>query len=87
MSILPSQTTKGKTPHWSTSGNGYEGVVKRLLQQNDRNPDKRDNNTKTAVWGAAWDGHERVVNLLFARDDVNPDKPDTDGGTPVFWPS
>ena len=61
--------------------------MKRLREQNDVNPDKRDNNAKTPLWRAAWDRHERVVNLLFGRDDVNPDKPDTDGGTPVLWAS
>ena len=53
-----------------------------LLERDDIDPDKPDQDGRTPLWWAAWVGQEGVVKLLLGRDDVNPDKPDKSGLTP-----
>jgi len=63
--------------------NGHEGVVKILLEREEVNPDKPNNNGRTPLSYAALSGHEGVVKILLEREEVNPDKPDRWGQTPL----
>ena len=54
-----------------------------LLQRDDVNPDKPDNEGRTLLWNAAYNGHVGVVKMLLERDDVNPDRPGNGGQTPL----
>jgi len=71
---------------WAAMG-GHDGVVRRLLEQKDVNPDQPD--TKygwTRLSLAAENGHEGIVMMLLERKDVNPDHPDSKyGSTPLSW--
>jgi len=84
--VNPDSSSKsGRTPlSWAT-GNGHEGIVKRLLRRKDVNPNIP--NTKygrTPLSYAAGRGHEGIVKLLLEREDLNPDIPDTEKGrTPL----
>ena len=55
-----------------------------LLDQDEVNPDKPDNDGRTPLLHAAWSGHTEVVKMLLDQDEVNPDKPDNDGQTPLL---
>ena len=72
----------GYTPLALAAGDGHEEVVRILLERDDIDPDKPDQDGRTPLWWAAWVGQEGVVKLLLGRDDVNPDKPDKSGLTP-----
>jgi len=43
----------GKTPVWSASSNGHEGVVNLLFARDDVNPDKPDTNSGTPLLWAS----------------------------------
>jgi len=66
---------------------GHDGVVKRLLERKDVNPDLTDTKYgRTPLSWAAEEGHEGIVKMLLERRDVNPDQPDTYfGRTPLSW--
>jgi len=75
----------GNTPLIWAAGNGHEGVVKLLLEQDGIKPDVADGYGRTALSWAAESGHEAVAGLLLRRGDVNPNKPDYRGKTPLLW--
>jgi len=58
--------------------NGHEGVVKRLLEQLDVNPDPTDQDGQIPVSGAPKEGHEEVMN-------INPNTADKDGQRQLLW--
>jgi len=58
-------------------------VVEILLEREEVNPDKPDNNGKTPLSYAAWERHEGLVKILLRRKEVNPDKTDILGQTPL----
>jgi len=66
---------------------GHDGVVKRLLERKDVNPDQPDTEYgQTPLSWAAGNGHVGIVRMLLERGDVNPDQPDTYfGQTPLSW--
>jgi len=66
---------------------GHDGVVKRLLERKDVNPDKSDTRYgRTPLSWAAEKGHEGILRTLLERKDSNPDHPDTKyGRTPLSW--
>ena len=55
------------------------GVVKLLLDREEVNPDKPNNDSRTPLSYAAEGRYEGVVKLLLYRGEVNPDKPYYDG--------
>ena len=69
------------------SRRGHEEVVKMLLERQDVNSDRVDNEYgRTPLSWAAENGHERVVKMLLQRKDVNPNRADTlDGQTLLLW--
>jgi len=56
--------------------------VKILLERDEVNPDKPDNDGRTPLLYAAGNGYAEVVEILLGRDDVDPSKPDEYGQTP-----
>ena len=62
-------------------------VVEILLEWEEVNPDKPDDNGRTPLLYAAWDGHERVVEILLGREEVDPSRPDNSGQTPISFAS
>ena len=76
----------GRTPLSWAAGNGYEGIVKLLLEQEDVSPDTGGAvSGQTPLFWAARNGHDGIVELLLARKDVNPDSSDWDGRAPLSW--
>ena len=55
---------------------GHEGVVRLLLQREDVDPNRPDNNDRAPLGCAAVEGHEGVVKLLLERENVDPNHPD-----------
>ena len=53
-------------------------MVKILLEREEVNPDKPDNDGWTPLSYAAARGHEGLVKMLLRREEVNSDKPDND---------
>jgi len=80
-------TLYGQTPLSWAADNGYEGIVKLLLERKDVTPDTPDTlYGRTPLSWAAGNGHEGIVKLLLERKDVTPDTPDTRfGRTPLSW--
>jgi len=76
----------GRTPLSWAAGNGYEGIVKLLLGQEDVSPDTGDAVFgQTPLFWAARNGHDGIAELLLARKDVNPNSSDWDGRAPLSW--
>ena len=65
--------------------NGHEGALKILLERQEINPDKPDNDDRTPLSHAAKNGHERVIKILLGWEEVNPDKPDKFDRTPLSY--
>jgi len=82
--VNPNQLdSSGNTPLLCAARNGYQGVVKILLERDEVNPDEPDNCGQTPLHKAAWGGHQEVVKILLAREEVNPDKLDNHSSTPL----
>ena len=62
-------------------------MVKQLLDRQEVNLDKPDNEGCTPLSRAAGQGHESVVRQLLDRQDVDPDKPDEHGRIPLHYAS
>ncbi|KAJ5213561.1 hypothetical protein N7449_000730 [Penicillium cf. viridicatum] len=63
---------KGRTPLSWAAENGYDAVVKQLLEA-DVDVDAKDNNGRTPLSWAAGNGHDAVVKQLLEADvDVDP---------------
>jgi len=45
------------------SYHGHEGVVRLLLERDDVNPGKPDNDGRTPLWGASCVGNEGAVSV------------------------
>jgi len=63
----------GNVPFTLAARNGYEGVVRKLLEREEVIPDKPDKYNLTPLSHAARRGHEGVVKILLEREEVNPD--------------
>ena len=62
-------------------------MVKHLLDRQDVNPDKPDNEGNTPLSWAAITGHELLVKQLLDQEDVNPTAPDKNGHIPLWYAS
>ena len=79
-------TMFGQAPLSWAAERGHEGVVKKLLEQEDVNPNMADRDGRTSLVWAAVNGCEGVVKVLLERKDVNPNQADTEfGRTPLSW--
>ena len=58
-----------------------------LLERDEVNPDKSDNDGQTPLCCAARDGQAEVVKVLLGRDDVDHHKPDGYGQAPLWLAS
>ena len=76
-------TMSGKTLLWRAADNGYEEVVRELLEQDEVNPNAADQDGQTPLSRAACNGYEGVVRILLERDDVDPVRADENGRTPL----
>ena len=67
-------TLFGKTPLLWAASNGYEGIVKLLLERKDVNPDTLDTYYDiTLLTWALESGHDGVIKLLLERKGVIPE--------------
>jgi hypothetical protein len=74
-----------RTPLSYAASNGYETVVKLLIERDDVKADSKDRYGQTPLSHAASNGHETVVKLLMERDDVEADSKDQYGRTPLLY--
>jgi len=81
--VIDQQDCIGCTPLAWASENGHEGVVKLLLEREDVDPNRPDENDQTPLGCAAIEGHEGVVKLMLGREDVDPNHPDMYDRTPL----
>jgi ankyrin repeat protein len=65
------------------AGEGYDVVVKLLLDRDDVEADSKDNHGQTPLLWAAEQGQDVVVRRLVDRDDVIADSKDEEGWTPL----
>ncbi|CAG8885646.1 unnamed protein product [Penicillium egyptiacum] len=74
-----------RTPLFWAACNGYEAVVKLLLETGRVNGDSKDSRDETPLLAAAKHGHEAVVKLLLETGhvDLQP-KDDPNGWTPLY---
>ncbi|KAF5248255.1 hypothetical protein FANTH_6048 [Fusarium anthophilum] len=59
----------GHVPLCMAAGNGYEAVVKLLLDTGKIVPDAKDDDYQTPLWRAAKNGHTAIVKLLLDTHD------------------
>lgn len=64
---------------------GYEALVKLLLDRGDVEADSKDKGGRTAMLQATENGHETVAKLLVDRADIEADSKDKNGQTPLWW--
>ena len=70
-------TALGLAPPLRAAQNGYEGVVRQLLERNDINLNIFDKDGLTSLSSAtAGNGDDGVVRLLLERNNVNPNTAD-----------
>jgi len=50
-----------------------------LLERDEVNADRQDNDGQTPLLGASDKGHEGIVKMLLERDEVKPDNPANNG--------
>ncbi|KAI3301182.1 hypothetical protein DTO002I6_372 [Penicillium roqueforti] len=72
------------TPLFWAACEGYEAVVKLLLETGRVNSDSKDSHGKTPLLAAAQHGHEAVVKLLLETGRVNVDSKDSHSETPLL---
>jgi ankyrin repeat protein len=77
--------TDGRTPLSRAAENGYEAVVKLLLDTGNVDINSKDNRGRTPLLWAAQNGHEAVVKLLLDTGNVNINSKDNLGRTPLLW--
>ena len=58
--------------------------MKILLERDEVNPGKPDNEGRTPLLSAACNGHVAIVQILLERSKVGPGKPDSDCRTPLY---
>ena len=80
---LDTEDRYGRTPLLWAAGNGHEGVVRILLEQN-VDPENAGGYGQTPLSRAAEYGNEGVVRMLLERNDVNPNTTDDDERTPLL---
>ena len=83
----------GRTPLSWAAGNGYEAMVKLLLEKGadletkaSIDPDLKDSQSgRTPLSWAAGNGHEAMVKLLLETGKVDVESQDKNGRTPLSW--
>ena len=76
----------GRTPRPRPAANGYEAVVKLMLDTGKVNTEAKDTRYgRTPLLWAAENGYEAVVELLLGKDGVDPDSKSNSDWTPLSW--
>jgi ankyrin repeat protein len=76
----------GRTPLPRPAANGYEAVVKLMLDTGKVNTEAKDTRYgRTPLLWAAENGYEAVVELLLGKDGVDPDSKSNSDWTPLSW--
>jgi hypothetical protein len=76
----------GRTPLPRPAANGYEAVVKLMLDTGKVNTKAKDTRYgRTPLPRAAENGYEAVVELLLGKDGVDPDSKSNSDWTPLSW--
>ena len=74
----------GQSPLLCAARNGYDRVVRQLLEEDSVDSNSHDTCHRTPLMLATWKGHERVVRLLLSKDNVDPNRRDKHGKTPLW---
>lgn len=75
----------GRIPLSLAAEEGYEAVVRLLVERDDVKADLKDEYGRTPLSFAVEEGHEAVVRRLVERDDVEADLRNRNGRTPLLW--
>ena len=75
----------GQTPLAWAARNGHDDVVKMLLEFEQVDPNKTNDDGLTPLALAAQEKHAGVVEILLGREGVQPDRSDDDRRTPLMW--
>jgi len=81
--VISQKRSMGNIPLWYAARYEKEKVVKRLLAQDDIDPNERNIRGQTPLLWAALNGHEGVGKLLLGRADTNPNRGDPHLRTPL----
>ena len=73
----------GRTPIAVAATEGYEAVVRLLMEREDVDINSKDKYGYTPLAQAAIEGHEAIVRLLLERENVDVNSKDEDGDTPL----
>ena len=82
---VDSEDMYGQTPLSWAAGEGYEAVVKLLVDTGKVDVGSSDRGGRTPLLWAAAGGHEAVVKLLVDTGKVKVDSKDGAGQTPLSW--